>query len=60
MQSLRMFFYQRAGQDKDAAHAGAGWVDGPSHVGALQDHDCRLFNDKDNPATERDRVGRLV
>ena len=56
-QAVRMLFYQRVGQDKDAAHAGAGWVDGPSHVGALQDHNCRLFSDKNNAATERDLWG---
>jgi hypothetical protein len=57
VQALRMFFYQRVGQAKDAAHAGAGWVDGASHVGALQDHAARLFNDKSNAATERDVWG---
>ena len=56
-QAMRMFFYQRAGQDKDAAHAGAGWTDGPSFSGALQDHHCRLFSDKNNAATERDLWG---
>jgi endoglucanase len=56
-QALRMFFYQRVGQDKDAAHAGAGWVDGPSHVGALQDHHARLYSDASNAATERDLWG---
>jgi endoglucanase len=56
-QAVRMLFYQRAGQNKDAAHAGAGWTDGPSFVGALQDHNCRLYSDKTNPATERDVWG---
>jgi endoglucanase len=56
-QALRMFFYQRAGQDKTSAHAGAGWVDGPSHVGALQDHAARLYSAKDDAATERDLWG---
>ena len=56
-QAVRMLFYQRAGQDKDAAHAGAGWADGASHVGPLQDHDCRLFSDKNNAATARDLWG---
>jgi endoglucanase len=56
-QAVRMLFYQRAGQDKDAAHAGAGWVDAPSFTGALQDHHCRLYNDKGNAATERDVWG---
>ena len=56
-QAVRMFFYQRAGQDKDAAHAGAGWTDAPSFAGATQDHHCRLFSDKNNAATERDVWG---
>ena len=52
-----MMFYQRAGQNKTAAHAGAGWVDAASFMGALQDPQCRLFNDKNNAATERDLRG---
>jgi hypothetical protein len=55
--AVRVLFYQRAGQNKDAAHAGAGWTDGPSFVGPLQDHACRLFSDKNNAATERDVWG---
>jgi endoglucanase len=56
-QAVRMLFYQRAGQNKDAAHAGAGWVDAPSFTGALQDQHCRLYSDKNNAATERDLRG---
>ena len=56
-QALRMFFYQRAGQAKDAAHAGMGWADGASHVGPLQDHAARVYDDKNNAATERDVWG---
>jgi endoglucanase len=56
-QALRMFFYQRAGQEKKAEHAGAGWVDAASHVGPLQDHNARVYNDKNNAATERDLWG---
>ena len=56
-QALRMFFYQRAGMAKDPAHAGMGWADGASHVGAQQDHAARLFSDKGNAATERDLWG---
>ena len=52
-----MLFYQRAGQAKDAAHAGAGWTDAASFTGALQDQHCRLFSDKNNAATERDLRG---
>jgi hypothetical protein len=56
-QALRMFFYQRVGQNKDADHAGPGWADGPSHVGPLQDHNARLYSDPGNAATERDVWG---
>jgi hypothetical protein len=56
-QAVRMLFYQRAGQAKDAAHAGAGWTDTASFTGALQDQHCRLFSDKNNAATERDLRG---
>jgi hypothetical protein len=56
-QALRMFFYQRVGQEKTAEHVGAGWVDAASHVGPLQDHNARLFDDPGNAATERDLWG---
>lgn len=56
-QAVRMLFYQRAGQRKDAAHAGAGWTDGPSFVGPMQDHQCRLYSARNNAATERDLWG---
>ena len=56
-QAVRMLFYQRAGQAKDAAHAGAGWTDAASFTGALQDQHCRLYSDKNNAATERDLRG---
>ena len=56
-QAMRMLFYQRAGQAKDAAHAGAGWTDTASFTGALQDQHCRLYSDKTNAATERDLRG---
>ena len=32
-QAVRVFFYQRAGQAKTAAHAGAGWADAASFIG---------------------------
>jgi len=56
-QAVRMLFYQRAGQAKDAARAGAGWTDAVSFAGALQDQHCRLYSDKTNAATERDLRG---
>lgn len=55
--AVRVLFYQRAGQAKTAEHAGAGWTDAASFEGPLQDHHCRLFNDKNNAATERDVWG---
>ncbi len=44
-QAARMFFYQRCGAPKAVPFAEAGWADGPCHIGALQDLDCRLYND---------------
>ena len=56
-QAMRMFFYQRSGFPKDARYAGSAWADGASHIGPMQDKNCRLFNDKNNPSTERDLSG---
>lgn len=55
--AVRMLFYQRVGQAKDAQWAGAGWADKADHVGPGQDHNCRLFSDKNNAATEKDLWG---
>jgi len=56
-QAVRMFFYQRAGQDKQPPNADAAWADDPSHVGPLQDHECRVYDQPDSAATERDLWG---
>jgi endoglucanase len=56
-QAVRTFFYQRAGQSKQVPYAEAGWTDDASHLGALQDHNARLYNDRNNAATERDLWG---
>jgi len=56
-QAVRTFYYQRAGISKDAGFAGTAWSDGASHIGALQDKNCRLFSDKDNPDTGLDLSG---
>lgn len=56
-QAVRTFYYQRAGLEKTAALAGVGWADKASHVGPLQDHNARLYNDKSNAATEKDLWG---
>ncbi|HEY2404611.1 MAG TPA: glycoside hydrolase family 9 protein [Polyangiaceae bacterium] len=55
--AVRMLFYQRVGQAKDAEWAGAGWADTADHVGPLQDHDCRLFSAKTDATTAHDLWG---
>ena len=56
-QAMRTFFYQRSGFPKEAKYAGRAWADSASHLGPLQDKNCRSFFDKDNPATEHDVSG---
>lgn len=55
--AVRMLFYQRAGQNKSAGHAGQQWADSASHLGADQDTASRRFLDKNNPATAKDLRG---
>jgi endoglucanase len=55
--AVRTFYYQRAGFKKEAKYAGEAWADEASHLGDLQDKNCRSFFDKDNPETERDVSG---
>jgi endoglucanase len=55
--AMRTFFYQRVGFRKEAPYAGEGWADEASHVGDLQDNNCRSFFDKYNRDTERDVSG---
>lgn len=57
IQAVRAFYYQRAGQTKRAAHAGAGWADAASHLKAGQDSEARRFLEKNNAATARDLRG---
>ncbi len=56
-QAMRTFFYQRSGFTKEAEYADAAWADGASHIGALQDLNCRSFFDKENQNTEKDVSG---
>jgi endoglucanase len=56
-QAVRTFFYQRVGFKKEEKYTGKGWADKASHIGPLQDKNCRVYNDKGNPATERDVSG---
>lgn len=55
--AIRMFFYQRAGFEKEEKYAGKEWADLASHVGTLQDKNCRLYNKKNDASTERDLHG---
>jgi len=55
--AVRSFFYQRAGQAKEAKWAGANWTDGASHVGPGQDHECRAFAAKTDATTVKDLWG---
>lgn len=55
--AVRMFYYQRAGFEKEAQYAGEAWADAASHIGEGQDTQARDFHDKDNAATERDLSG---
>lgn len=56
-QAVRTFFYQRAGYEKEAQYAGENWADEASHVGPLQDKNCRIFSDPGNADTEKDLHG---
>ncbi|MGM9486590.1 glycoside hydrolase family 9 protein [Ideonella sp. YS5] len=57
IQAVRMFYYQRLGQAKSVANAGANWADGASNLGAGQDPQARRFLDKNNASTARDLRG---
>ncbi|MBA7587071.1 Cellodextrinase [subsurface metagenome] len=54
---MRTFFYQRAGFEKNASYADKGWTDGASHLGPLQDKNCRIFDNANNADTEKDLSG---
>lgn len=56
-QAMRMYFYQRSGFAKTAQYAGAGWVDGASFTGPLQDLQCSEYDKADAAATEKDLHG---
>lgn len=56
-QAVRTFYYQRCALAKVAPYADAGWTDAASHVGPLQDRNCRLYNQPNNASTEKDLSG---
>lgn len=55
--AVRTFFYQRVGYAKELPFAEEGWTDAASHIGPLQDKNCRPYNDKNNSAKEKDLSG---
>ena len=55
--AVRYFYYQRAGQEKTVANAGANWADGASNIGPGQDKNARLFTAQGDASTERDVSG---
>lgn len=55
-QAFRVFYYQRCGTPKAAPYAQTGWTDGACHNGALQDIDCRLYNNN-SPTTSKNLSG---
>jgi hypothetical protein len=55
--AVRSYYYQRCGLAKVAPYAETGWTDAASHVGALQDRNCRLYNQPNNASTEKDLSG---
>ncbi len=55
--AVRTFFYQRAGHEKTAQHAGAEWADEASHLGTGQDPEARLYSATSDSSTERDLRG---
>jgi hypothetical protein len=54
--AIHMFYYQRCGVAKTAAHAGD-WNDAACHAHALQDLNCRSVSQPNNAATEKDLSG---
>lgn len=55
--AVRTFFYQRAGFEKSAAHAGSAWADGASHLKNLQDKNARQYNKTSDATSELDVSG---
>lgn len=57
IQAFKSFYYQRAGFAKETPYAGAGWTDGASHIGNLQDTQCRKWDATNDASTEKDVHG---
>ncbi len=55
--AVRTFFYQRSGHEKAPEYAGSYWADNASHLGVLQDLNCRKFDSSNDSSTELDVHG---
>ena len=55
--AVRTFFYQRSGHEKEAEYAGSCWADNASHIGNLQDLNCRKYDSSNDSSTELDVHG---
>lgn len=55
--ATKTFYYQRAGQEKAAEHAGEDYADGASHLGSGQDGEARAWLTPDDASTARDLRG---
>lgn len=55
--AVRTFYYQRVGFAKEMPYAEFGWTDGASHIGPLQDKQCRSYDKPNDASTERDLSG---
>ncbi|HON52141.1 MAG TPA: glycoside hydrolase family 9 protein [Bacteroidales bacterium] len=57
IQAFKTFYYQRFGFAKQAPYAATGWIDGASHMGNLQDSQCRQWGKATDASTQRDVSG---
>ncbi len=56
--TLHMFYYQRCGTSKTAAHAGPNHNDATCHIGGTnQDNNCRLYSSPNDATTSKDLSG---
>lgn len=56
-QAVRVFFYQRRGFAKQPPFTDPRWADAASHLGALQDSQCRLVSTPGNASLQKDLRG---
>ncbi len=55
--AMRTFYYQRAGYSKEVPFTDEAWADLESHLGSLQDSECRKFDSPGVSSSERDLQG---